>query len=568
MVIINKQLVFYDIEIFRFDALVVFKDINKNVLKIYHNEFEGIYDFIKDKTLVGFNNFWYDDKILTGMINGWSPHQLKELNDKLIRGEEWKVIHPIIDSLDCFQQIDVSRPGLKKIEGNMGKMILESTISFDIDRPLTSEELEETFHYCKYDVDTTIDIYNLRKHTYFEPKAKLLEMLNRPSAKKWNTTTISANLLLDKPLPKWSTLRVPDELLETVPPDVVEMWDQANSIGIKLKKKSTTVREFDNEIQFGFGGLHGAHDWIKRATKVKLLDVASMYPSIIINHKILGSATGTYSNMKAQRAEVKHVDKGLSDALKLILNSVYGNLNNQYSSLNNPRAAMTVCAIGQSVLWELCKRLSPFATIVNINTDGVVFKTDNGAYKDIWHEWEKEFGLTLEEEEFDLFIQKDVNNYIAVRDIKDKTSKGNIITKGADVSRYQYDKLFANNNTRIVDIAIVDHLVHGVDVLDTLLNNLDKPFLYQYVLQAGPTYKGTFDEAGRQYNKINRVFACKKDGILLQKRRQDDGLVRFADAPEQMYLWNDDTDKLDNFHEKVDLNHYYQLINRKLERWK
>ena len=46
------------------------------------------------------------------------------------------------NSLDCFQQIDVSRPSLKKIEGNMGRMILESSVPFTINRPLTHEEYE------------------------------------------------------------------------------------------------------------------------------------------------------------------------------------------------------------------------------------------------------------------------------------------------------------------------------------------------------------------------------------------------------------------------------------------
>ena len=535
----EKQLIAYDIEIFSHDALVVFKNMDKELVKYYHNNFEGLLDFIKDKKLVSYNGYYYDDKVLTAMINGWSTHQLKDLNDKLISGEKWDKVHPCIDSLDCFQQIDVSMPGLKKIEGNMGKMILESIIPFDIDRPLTEDEFYEVLDYCSYDVDTTIDVYKKREHNYFESKNKLLEMLGNDRAAKWNTTTISANLLLDKPLAKWSSLRVSDEMLELVPPDVKDMWAQGNSIGAKIKKKSTTIREFDNDIQFAWGGLHGAHTWLKRVENVKLLDVASMYPSIIVNLNALGPATKKYEQMKEQRIEIKHKDKLLSDALKLVLNSVYGNLKNQYSTLNNPRASMTVCVHGQIVLYELCKRLSNYATIININTDGVAFTTDNDAYKEIWKEWEKEFNLILEEEQYDLFIQKDVNNYIAVKNMKLKDEEGkvlakdNIKVKGGDVSRYMKDNLFANNNTRIVDIAIVDYLVNGIDVLDTLLNNLDKPYLYQYILQAGPTYKGTYDDEDTKYNKINRIFASKKGGLLLQKKRQDDGLVRFADAPEK-----------------------------------
>ena len=65
---------------------------------------------------------------------------------------------------------------------------------------------------------------------------------------------------------------------------------------------------------------------------------------------------------------------------------------------------------------------------------------------------------------------------------------------------------------------------------------MDKPHLFQYVLQAGHTYKGTFDDEGNQYNKVNRIFASKKAGFCIYKKRYDNGLVRFADAPINMFL--------------------------------
>ncbi len=50
-----ENLLFYDIEVYKYDAFVVFKDINKNTLRIFHNEFEELQDFIKGKILVGLN---------------------------------------------------------------------------------------------------------------------------------------------------------------------------------------------------------------------------------------------------------------------------------------------------------------------------------------------------------------------------------------------------------------------------------------------------------------------------------------------------------------------------------
>lgn len=558
-----SDLLFYDIEIFAHDSLIVFKDIDKKLVRAQWNTFTGLGDFIQGKTLIGYNNYFYDDFILSKMIEGESPELLKKLNDKIIRGDRHtNYLHPDIQSLDCFQQIDVSMPGLKKIEGNMGKMILESSVPFDIDRPLTRPERDEVLDYCSYDVDTTVDIYKMREHTYFESKENLLKMLDNPKAARWNTTTISANLLLKKPLTKWSGIRTPEGMLDIVPAAVSDMWIE-RSKNADSTAKGITIQEFDNDILFAFGGLHGAHRTKRRFENVKLLDVASMYPSIIIKLDALGGATKVYRDMRDKRIQIKHTDEPLSDALKLVLNSVYGNLKNQYSMLNNPNAALTVCVYGQVVLYDLCRRLAPFSTIININTDGVAFHTETDLYKDVWKEWEEDYGLTLEEGQFDLWLQKDVNNYIALQGNKVKT-------KGGDVSRYTYDKHFSNNSTRIVDIALVDKLVYDKDPIDTILENMDNPKLFQYILQAGNTYRGTFDTDGKQYNKINRVFAVKRDGVLLQKKRMDDGLVRFPDTPDQMLVWNQSCDDLDldEFKKVLDVNHYYQLILKKLDQWR
>jgi len=552
----QEQFLFYDIEVFSHNAFVVFKDINKKLKRVFHNNFVHLLEFIKGKTLIGFNNYWYDDKILTYMLELKTVKQIKELNDRIIAGENVSYLNKgKFHSLDVFQQIDVSNPSLKKIEGSMGKMILESSVPFNIDRPLTDQEYNEVLNYCMYDVDTTIDIYKIRDKSYFQPKHSLIEMLGREQAIKWNTTTISANLLLKKPLPKWSNIRIEEELLELVPPEIRELW-------LEKDKGSVTIQEFGNEIQFGFGGLHGAHLTKKRVKEVKLLDVKSMYPNIILILNVLGAAGEKYRKILERRLRVKDVDKILSDALKLILNSVYGNLNNQYSILYNPKAALSVCAYGQIALFELCKRIAPFAEIININTDGVAFIPKDDNYIPAYQQWEKEFLLQLEEKEFSLLVQKDVNNYIAV------SPKGYLICKGGDVNRYEEDAIFKNNNARILDIALVDYLVYGKDIIATLKENLDKPHLYQYILKAGHTYQGTANDQGQLLEtKVNRVFANKRKGLCLFKLRHDNGLVRFADSPMNQYLFNNDCSEIENFAEIIDLNHYYTIVKKRLERW-
>ena len=566
----KRDLLFYDIEIFKEDAMIVFKDYEKNVVAKYHNNFKGIHSTIENKILVGFNNYYYDDYVLTKMLNYYTPKQLKEVNDLIIYGKDRRpnfYINNKIESLDCFQQLSVSFSGLKKVEANMGKSIIESSVDFNIDRKLTEEEVEDTFKYCEYDVDMTIEIFKLREKSYFNTKSYLAGMLNKWNSYRWNTTTISANLVMQKVLPKWATIRVPEEVFEIAPEEAQELWAEYNrDITGKNSKKSIKVQAFDNEVIFGFGGLHSTHNRIKDIRKVKLLDVASLYPSIIIQLEALGIGTGIYSKMKAERIVAKHSGEMVkSDALKLVLNSIYGQLNNQYSVLFNPKASVTVCIYGQIILFELASRLSTIADIIQTNTDGVMFVTDDERYKQIWKDWEKEFDLTLELEEFERVIQKDVNNYIAL------SEDGYVLTKGGEVGRYNNERLFDNNSTRIVDIAITEHLLYDKDIIEILMENIDKPELFQFVLQGGPTFEnGAYEEDGTEHQKVNRVFASRlEDSIQLKKKRKKDGgLVLYPNAPEKMFEWNGELKDLEGFEDMIDLDFYYQLILGKLEGWK
>lgn len=562
------RILFFDIEVFTFDSFVVVKT-EEGLSKLFHNKnnFEGLGQYIQGATLVGYNNYHYDNFILQYMLEGRPQHEIKALNDQIISGgAKPKQIHRF-KSLDCFQQIDVSMPSLKKIEANMGKMILESSVPFDLPRPMTKEEYRQAVDYCSYDVDVTMEIYKMRINSYFAPKESLVKMVGK--GEKWNTTTLSANALVgSKSITKWSNIRLNGDditdlsMLDLVPSEVVELWQSGNDKG------KVTIDEFNCTIEFGWGGLHGVHKTINNVKDMVLLDVQSMYPNIILIINGLGQATPIYKGILEQRLAVKHKDKILSDALKLILNSVYGNLGNQYSSLFNTNCQKSVCIFGQISLYTLCKRLAEDGhTIININTDGVGFVPAHDGYKEVWTEWEKDFKLILEEDRFDTFIQKDVNNYIGVKD-------GKVKSKGGDVGRYteMVDKgvhyFFRNNSARIVDIAIVDHLLYGKSVIDTLIENLDNPRLYQYIIQAGGTYKGTFDQHGNQYQKVNRVFPTMKGDICLYKKRHDDGLVRFPDLPEKMFVWNESLDKIPPLESFIDLNHYLAVINKKLERWK
>ena len=589
---IMEDLLFYDIEVFEYDALAVFMNIDGEEVDHFWNTrgrklvdepsgFEKIPEVISGKTLVGYNNYNYDDHILTAMMNQARsmPKILKAINNTIIEAGKYNdKISELIHSIDTMQQIDVSHPSLKQIEGNMGMSIVESSVPFDIDRPLTDEERQETLEYCRHDVRATIEIYKLRRKSYFETKTGLLQMLPEDETKKayrWNTTTLSAKVLLgDDHLPIWQKLRGLESYwrkVEGIPAEVWDMWESCTTDeGIMGKGKTKTIKAYGCSFVFGMGGLHGAPSKPGRYGRCKHKDVVSMYPSSIVHLKALGTATDKYDQMRLERVAIKHTDPVKAGALKLILNSVYGNFKNRYSALNNPYASATVCIYGQIALFSLCRELSKAGyKVINANTDGVVYLEDpelNDRDEEICAEWEKEFdSYKLDTDFYSQWIQRDVNNYIAVEE------NGKITVKGGDVNKYQTNKYFSNNSARIVQIAMVDHLVYGKPILNVFDEHLDEPMLWQYILKAGSTYKGVQNKEGEWQNKVNRVFACVDDPRIphtkLYKIRWDDGQVNFPDVPELMYVWNDDVSKLTNFKQIIDREYYLHLVKEKLKGW-
>lgn len=588
-----NNLLFYDIEVFKYDSLVVFKDINNKVVAKFWNSdstdfaepngFEAVPELIKDKILVGYNNYGYDDYILTDMLKGFPQSYIKNLNDNIIKGNGSNIpVSSLIHSIDTMQQIDTGFPSLKQIEGNMGRSIIESEIDFNIDRKLTPEEKEVIEKYCEYDVESTIRVYLLRKESYFDIKQSLVDMLpegTKALAFRWNTTTISAALLTDgHNLMEWDEIRVPEHLwrnVDGIPDDVWDMWEDMtrSKSSVVGKGKSKTIKAFDCSVVFGLGGLHGAPSKGAVYENVDLDDVGSMYPSAINELNGLGDATALYDSMRQERLKIKHTDKVRANALKLVLNSVYGNFKNKYSKLYNPMASATVCIYGQIAIFTLSKMLYEAGfKIVNINTDGVAFVSDPEKVEEherIKAEWQEMFhGFVLETDHFDTWIQKDVNNYIA-------TQGEHIKVKGGDVNKYDTNKWFSNNNCRIVQIALVEYLVNRTPIYKTLLEHKDTPLLWQYVLKAGPTYDGTVTKNYEKMQNVNRIFAASEEYAskhpehitTLYKLRKDGGLVNYPDVPERMFLWNGDVNQLEDFSEMFDFDHYMNLIKKKLEGW-
>lgn len=562
----SKEFLIFDIEVFKYDTIIAFKRFEKLGYFTFHNSFKDIRRFIKDKLLVGFNNYNYDNYILAAILQGKSQEEIKQISDYIISGGDVKALGLnrevySFNSLDVYQELP-NRLSLKEFQANYGMDIKETPIDFDLNRPLNGDELDSVRKYCTHDVFATEKLLKERIESYFNPKIQLCNMSGKNSI-RWNTTTIAADIITDgnKVIP-WNDLKINPRLFNFVPDEVKNYW--ANNYKNSALGKSVSALNIDVDgynLSFGFGGLHQGEKII--ADNVVLIDVSSMYPNIIINNKFLGNKTSLYNNILMDRLIEK--DGGnivKSNALKLILNSVYGNFKNQYSNLYNPLAAISTCIIGQIAIFNLFDRLKNHAKIVNINTDGIAFIPKNNLWKKIAVDWMDDWELPLTHKYYSKWIQKDVNNYVALG--KD----GSITTKGADTSKFEYDVL-GKVKANIADKCIVDFLLQDIPIRKTILNNLNNPKLFQIILKNTNKFVATVNQNGIATNKVNRIFAAKNTYTCLYRMKENGNIVRFPDAPSEMYIYNEDLDKLDikEFKEIIDIDYYEALVNKKLRNW-
>ena len=137
----------YDCEVFAHDWLVVFKNYETKDFTVIHNDNAALRACIDDDTVYcGFNSKGYDQYIIKAICAGFTPEEVKQVNDWIISGNQgWEC--PLLQGVRIwFNNIDIKDDmqmglSLKAIEGHLGMDICESEVDFNLDRQLTKEEL-------------------------------------------------------------------------------------------------------------------------------------------------------------------------------------------------------------------------------------------------------------------------------------------------------------------------------------------------------------------------------------------------------------------------------------------
>ena len=449
-------------------------------------------------SMVGFNNVGFDYPILHEFIHTYltvRPYDLYLKCMSIINSDnEYAHIirDPYIRQIDLYKinHFDnmARRTSLKVLQINMRSQSVED-LPIKPGTILTLDQLPIIEKYNIHDVTETLKFYN---HCLDSIKFRdeLSETYGRDFTNH-NDTKIGKDYfinLLEQRVPgscynpgggKKQTIRDYIDLKSVVLPYVCFDHHEFNKVLDYFKSQTITetkgvfnglIATVDNfDYCFGVGGIHGSIEW----THVKSdddyiiidLDVASYYPNLAIANNLYPAHLGNefcviYKDLYEQRKQ--HAKGTPQNAmLKLALNGVYGDSNNKYSPFYDPAYTMAITINGQLLLCMLAERLRLIfgLKMIQINTDGLTVKINRRfewLLNDIWAEWEKTTGLTLEAAYYSDMWIRDVNNYVA------RYEGGSLKCKGA----YQYDGLewHKDHSAIIIQRAVVEYLTDGVPV--------------------------------------------------------------------------------------------------------
>lgn len=528
-------MVFYDFEVTKYDWLVVCIDPFEQEKYTIVNDADRLSTFFEEHqgtVWVGYNNRHYDQYILKGILLGMNP---KEINDWIIvlKKEGWQFSKEF-NRIDMINYDVMPNPpiGLKTIEGFLGSDIRETEVPFDIDRPLTQEEIDQMIFYCTHDVEETIKVF-MEKIDDFNAMfdivkafpeqvflsdigssearitAKVLGCQRRQFSDEFDYFFLPC-LKLKKYAYVMEWFRERREEMKIIMAPINEMREKGIVVDDWQVKRDFYGQSLNTLVAgiphtFGFGGLHGATEKpCHRKGAIYHVDVNNYYPSMLIAWGLVTRAAtnDNYQKVyktrwelkkKQQAAKTKEEAKKWKKAqlpYKKMLNALSGGMKDQTNPAYDPRNNNCMCINGQLMLLDLIEHLEaiPGFFLIQSNTDGLIVEIPNTdeAFQmldDICYEWESRcstdkcfIGLALDC--ISEIYQKDVNNYLWV-DLDGGVERCGDYVK--DTSRI-------DNDLPILKTALVEFMAHGVPVEKTI-NDCDDLIQFQKVVKLSDKYK-------------------------------------------------------------------------------
>jgi hypothetical protein len=399
----DKELVFYDVEVFPNLFLVNFKFAGKGktIIRMINPAPKEIEDLMRFN-LVGFNCRRYDNHMLYARRLGYSNQELFELSQKIINnspncffGEAYNISYTDVYDYSSKKQ------SLKKWEIELG--IHHKELGLPWDQPVPEDKWIMVAEYCDIDVLATEAVFDATKadFTAREILADLAGMTVNDTTNSLTTKIIFGN----------------DKHPELVYTDLSEEFPGYEFKQLDDNKFHNMYRGTD----LGFGGYVYAEPGMYK--NIALLDVASMHPNSAINLNIFGKYTQRFKELLDIRIHVKHKEfdivktmfdgrlakymddpdmaKSLAQALKIAINSVYGltsaKFDNPFRDIRNKNniVALRGALFMRTLQDEVQSR---GFTVAHIKTDSIKIPDATPEIIDFVMDFGKKYGYTFEHE--------------------------------------------------------------------------------------------------------------------------------------------------------------------------
>lgn len=499
----------------------------------------------------GYNNLHYDNPIINYIIE--YEDKLMQYNIPTICSSIFNLSKTITasseDNIDAwkhwkyqiwFDTFDILtmlysnklRVGLKEIQVTMQYPNVQEFVC-DWTKPLPLEDFDSMIDYNINDIESTSELLNRCKKDVDLRIAIEDEYGVRVLSK--DGVNIGMKILTQKYLEKtgltwWdikdlrspmSVIPLKDVILPFIKYDspilqrVLE--DMKNQIVSPGRKGYENKFVFNNlRYSVGVGGIHSVNSpeiIIPRDDEMLIdIDVASLYPSMLIEYEFYPRHLGkefleVYKQIKDERIEAKHNgDKVKNETLKLALNGLSGNLQNEHNFCYSPFAVMQIRINGQLLLLMLAEKLTQIGCrIVQANTDGLFVLLKKDAYSkvnSICREWEQLTKLTLEGDRFKAMYQYAINDYFAITEDNKVKEKGMFITTV---------KLGKGLTPKIIPKAVISFFKDGIPVEDTIKNCTD---IRDFLMSEKTGKQWHVEYMNEEQQRTNRFYASTNGGYL------------------------------------------------------
>ena len=499
----------------------------------------------------GYNNLHYDNPIINYIIE--YEDKLMQYNIPTICSSIFNLSKTITtsseDNIDAwkhwkyqiwFDTFDILtmlysnklRVGLKEIQVTMQYPNVQEFVC-DWTKPLPLEDFDSMIDYNINDIESTSELLNRCKKDVDLRIAIEDEYGVRVLSK--DGVNIGMKILTQKYLEKtgltWWDIKDSRSPMSVIPlKDVIlpfikydspilqrVLEDMKNQIVSPGRKGYENKFVFNNlRYSVGVGGIHSVNSpeiIIPRDDEMLIdIDVASLYPSMLIEYEFYPKHLGkefleVYKQIKDERIEAKHNgDKVKNETLKLALNGLSGNLQNEHNFCYSPFAVMQIRINGQLLLLMLAEKLTQIGCrIIQANTDGLFVLLKKDVYSkvnSICREWEQLTKLTLEEDRFKAMYQYAINDYFAITEDNKVKEKGMFITTV---------KLGKGLTPKIIPKAVISFFKDGISVEDTIKNCTD---IRDFLMSEKTGKQWHVEYMNEEQQRTNRFYASTNGGYL------------------------------------------------------